>query len=57
MRFDPLKLKEYAMSDGYAKVDGYTGPFRLDGKVVYFDNTKNKYIPANNVYMYIKNKL
>jgi hypothetical protein len=46
-------MKAGIMIDGYTKVDGYEGPFRLEGKVVYFDNVKNKYVPAPLIY---KNK-
>jgi hypothetical protein len=41
---------ENAMVDGYTKVDGYFGPFRMNEKVMYYSPFTGGYIAAKLVY-------
>lgn len=50
LRYEKVLKSENAMVDGYTKVDGYFGPFRMNKCVVYYSPFTGGYIAAKLVY-------
>jgi len=43
LHFKPIGDDKVVNLDGYTKREGYLGPIRRDGKVVYYDPKNGKY--------------
>jgi len=41
--FKPIAVENSIILDGYTKREGYLGPIRKDGNVVYYDPKNGKY--------------
>jgi hypothetical protein len=48
--YERLQQPECLMLDGYSKVSGYFGPFRINKNVMYYSPSLGGYISAKTLY-------